>query len=105
MKPRLVLACLTTTDVVARARAEFDAVIADGPDDMTVDEVTRAAKAHQAAAIVFTNTLPLTQAAIAGLPETVRVGATISGSIGRTDRIGPTTSVDRDWNIARSRVY
>jgi lactate dehydrogenase-like 2-hydroxyacid dehydrogenase len=78
MKPRLVLACLTTTDVVARARAEFDAVIADGPDDMTVDEVTRAAKAHQAAAIVFTNTLPLTQAAIAGLPETVRVGATIS---------------------------
>ena len=28
MKPRLVLACLTTTDVVARARAEFDAVIA-----------------------------------------------------------------------------
>jgi len=78
MKPRLVLACLTTTDVVARARTEFDAVVAHGPDDMTVDEVTRAAEAHQAVAIVFTNTLPLTQAAIAGLPETVRVGATIS---------------------------
>jgi hypothetical protein len=31
MKRRLVLACLTTTDVVARARAEFDAVVAGGP--------------------------------------------------------------------------
>src|ERR1700712_487754 len=78
MKPRLVLACLTTTDVVARARAEFDAVIADGPADMTVAEVRQAAAAHQAEAIFFTNTLPLDAVAIRGLPASVRVGATCS---------------------------
>jgi lactate dehydrogenase-like 2-hydroxyacid dehydrogenase len=78
MKSRLVLACLTTTDVVTRARADFDAVVVDGPNDMTVAEVTAAATTHQAEAIVFTNTLPLNAAAIAGLPARVRVGATIS---------------------------
>jgi lactate dehydrogenase-like 2-hydroxyacid dehydrogenase len=78
MKPRLVLAFLTTTDVVARARAEFDAIVAAGPGDMTVAEVTRAASDHRAEGIVFTNTLPLDAAAIAGLPDTVRVGATSS---------------------------
>jgi lactate dehydrogenase-like 2-hydroxyacid dehydrogenase len=78
MKPRLVLACLTTTDVVARARTEFDAIIAEGPSDMTVAEVTRTATGHQAEAILFTNTLPLSAAAIAALPASVRVGATIS---------------------------
>jgi lactate dehydrogenase-like 2-hydroxyacid dehydrogenase len=78
MTPRLVLACLTTTNVVARARSEFDAIIHEGPADMTVAEVTDAAAAHQAHAILFTNTLPLTATAIAALPETVRVGATSS---------------------------
>jgi len=78
MKPRLVLACLMPTDVIARARAEFDAVVADGPGDMTMPEVTRAATAHQAQAIMFTNTLPLTGEAIATLPDSVRVGATSS---------------------------
>ncbi|MFL5256807.1 MAG: 2-hydroxyacid dehydrogenase [Rhodopila sp.] len=78
MKPRLVLACLTTTNVVARARTEFDAVIWPGPDDMTVAEVTETAIAHRAEAILFTNTLPLTTAAIAGLPASVRVLATSS---------------------------
>jgi lactate dehydrogenase-like 2-hydroxyacid dehydrogenase len=78
MKPRLVLACLTTTDVVARASAEFDAIIHPGPADMTVAEVTRAAASHQADAILFTNTLPLNATAIAALPATVRVGATSS---------------------------
>jgi lactate dehydrogenase-like 2-hydroxyacid dehydrogenase len=77
-KPRLVLAFLTTTAVVARARAEFDAIVVEGPGDMTVAEVTRTAVAHRAEAILFTNTLPLNAAAIAGLPETVRVGATSS---------------------------
>jgi lactate dehydrogenase-like 2-hydroxyacid dehydrogenase len=77
-KPRLVLGCLTTTGVVARARADFDAVVAEGPADMTVAEITRAVAAHQAEAIVFTNTLPLDAAAIAALPATVRAGATIS---------------------------
>ena len=78
MKPRLVLACLTTTDVVARARHDFDAIIADGASDMTVAEVTEAAAAHRADAILFTNTLPLSAAAIAGLPACVKVGATSS---------------------------
>jgi hydroxypyruvate reductase len=78
MKPRLVLACLTTNAVVDRSRAECDAVILPGPDDMTVAELTRTAHAHGAEAILFTNTLPLSAAAIAALPETLRVGATIS---------------------------
>lgn len=78
VKSRLVVACLTTTAVVARARAEFDAIIHDGPADMTVAQVTEAAAAHRAEAVMFTNTLPLTAAAVAALPETVRVGATCS---------------------------
>jgi len=78
LKPRLVLACLTTDAVVARARAEFDAVIHEGPGDMTVPEVTAAAAALEAQAILFTNTLPLTAPAIAGLPASIRVGATCS---------------------------
>ena len=45
---------------------------------MTVAEVTEAAIAHEADAIMFTNTLPLSAAAVAGLPPTVRVGATSS---------------------------
>ncbi len=36
MKPRLVLACLMPTDVNTRARSDFDAVIVDSKDDMTV---------------------------------------------------------------------
>jgi lactate dehydrogenase-like 2-hydroxyacid dehydrogenase len=78
MKPRLVLACLTTSNVVARARSEFDALVTDGPADMTVAEVIQASEQHRADAILFTNTLPLTEAAIAALPDTVRVGATSS---------------------------
>jgi hydroxypyruvate reductase len=78
MKPRLVLGCLTTTAVIARARAEFDTIVLPGPADMTVAEVTEAAARHGAEAILFTNTLPLSAAAIAGLPDTVRIGATIS---------------------------
>jgi hydroxypyruvate reductase len=78
MKPRLVLACLMPADVNTRARAEFDAVIAEGPDDMTVPEVIKAAEAHKAEAIMFTNTLPLTAEAIAALPAGIRVGATSS---------------------------
>jgi lactate dehydrogenase-like 2-hydroxyacid dehydrogenase len=78
MKPRLVLGCLTTTAVVARARTDFDAVIAEGPADMTVAEITQAAASLQADAIMFTNTLPLDAAALTVLPPSVRVGATIS---------------------------
>jgi lactate dehydrogenase-like 2-hydroxyacid dehydrogenase len=80
MTPRLVLAALMPRDVIARARTEFDAVVASGPADMTAEEVIAAATAHRADAIMFVNTLPLTAAAIAGLPASVRVGA--SSSVG-----------------------
>jgi lactate dehydrogenase-like 2-hydroxyacid dehydrogenase len=78
MKHRLILACLMPTDVIARARADFDAIVVEGPGDMTVAEVTDAASRHDAAAIMFTNTLPLTADAISGLPPGLRVGATSS---------------------------
>lgn len=78
MPSRLVLACLMPRDVVARARTEFDAVVVDGSDDMSAAQVIEAATAHQADAIMFTNTLPLTADAIARLPASVRVGATSS---------------------------
>ena len=60
MKPRLVLAALMPRDVIARAREEFDTVVAPGPADMTVAEVIDAATAHRADAIQSVNTLPLT---------------------------------------------
>jgi lactate dehydrogenase-like 2-hydroxyacid dehydrogenase len=78
MRSRLILAALMPRDVVTRARDEFDTVVAEGNDDMTVAEVIEAAAAHHADAIMFTNTLALTADAIARLPASVRVGATSS---------------------------
>src|ERR1700758_2279707 len=78
MRPRLVLAALMPRDVVTRARNEFDALVVEGKDDMTVAQVIDAATAHQADAIMFTNTLPLNADAIARLPASVRIGATSS---------------------------
>src|SRR5271157_3254188 len=78
MPSRLVLAALMPRDVVGRARDEFDAVVVEGKDDMTAAQAIEAAIAHQADAIMFSNTLPLTADAIARLPASVRVGATSS---------------------------
>ena len=78
MKPRLVFAALMPTDVVERARRDFDAIIVEGANDMTVPEVVEAAHRIQAGGILFTNTLPLTAEALAQLPPSVRVGATSS---------------------------
>lgn len=78
MRSRLVLAALMPRDVVARARAEFDAVVVEGKDDMTAAEVIDVANAHRADAIMFVNTLPLNADAISRLPASVRVGATSS---------------------------
>lgn len=78
MPSRLVFAALMPRDVVTRARQEFDAIVAEGKDDMTVAEVIEAAATHRAEALLFTNTLPLTAEAIAHLPDSVRVGATSS---------------------------
>ena len=78
MKPKLILGCLVPTDVIARARSEFDAIVVPGPADMTVPDMIEAATAHAAEGIVFTNTLPLNAAAIAALPPSVKVGSTVS---------------------------
>jgi lactate dehydrogenase-like 2-hydroxyacid dehydrogenase len=78
MPSRLILAALMPHDVVVRARDEFDALVVDGKDDMTAEQVIEAATVHRADAIMFTNTLPLTADAIARLPASVRVGATSS---------------------------
>ncbi|MEO9188484.1 MAG: D-glycerate dehydrogenase [Acetobacteraceae bacterium] len=78
MKRRLLFAALHTTDVVARARAEFDALVHEGEADMTPEEVARAAATYRPEAILFVNTLPFDAALIARLPETVRIGATSS---------------------------
>ena len=51
MPSRLVFAALMPRDVVTRARQEFDAIVADGKDDMTVAEVIEAATAHRAEAL------------------------------------------------------
>lgn len=78
MKHRLLFAALHTTDVVARARDEFDALVHEGSADMTGEEVARAAAEHRAEAILFVNTLPFDASVIARLPDSVRVGATSS---------------------------
>lgn len=78
MKPRLLFAALHTTDVVDRARAEFDALVHEGDADMTAEEVIAAAAHHRAQAILFVNTLPFGAGVIARLPNSVKVGATSS---------------------------
>ena len=78
MKSRLVVAALLAHAVVDRARAEFDAVVHGGADDMTPEQVMRAATEHQAEALLFTNTLPFSAELIGQLPDTVKVGATSS---------------------------
>ena len=78
MKSRLVLAALMPHDVVVRARDGFDALVVEGRDDMTADQVIEAATRHRADAIMFVNTLPLSAQAIARLPASVQVGATSS---------------------------
>ena len=76
MKRRLLFAALHTPDVVARARAEFDASVHEGDADMTADEVAEAANRQRSEGILFVNTLPFDAALIARLPDSVRVGAT-----------------------------
>ncbi|HUB15835.1 MAG TPA: D-glycerate dehydrogenase [Acetobacteraceae bacterium] len=78
MKSRLVVAALLPRDVIARARAEFDALVVEGNDDMSALETVQAAIRHRADAILFTNTLPFSAELIAALPPCVRVGATSS---------------------------
>jgi len=73
-----VVAALLANAVVDRARAEFDAVVHEGADDMTPEQVMRAATEHQAEALLFTNTLPFSAELIGQLPDTVKVGATSS---------------------------
>ncbi|HEX5325665.1 MAG TPA: D-glycerate dehydrogenase, partial [Acetobacteraceae bacterium] len=78
MKPRLVVAALLAQGAIDRARAEFDALVHEGDDDMNPDQVLRAAADHRTEALLFTNTLPLSAELIARLPATVKIGATSS---------------------------
>ncbi len=78
MKPRLLFAALHTPDVVARARAEFEAVVHEGAADMSAEEVIAAANRHRSEGILFVNTLPFGAELIARLPDSVKVGATSS---------------------------
>ncbi len=74
----LVVAALLARGVVERARAEFDALVHEGDDDMSPDEVVRAAIEHRAEALLFANTLALSANVIARLPASVKIGATSS---------------------------
>jgi hydroxypyruvate reductase len=78
VKSRLVVAALLARGVVERARAEFDALVHEGDDDMSPDEVVRAAIEHGADALLFANTLALSADVIARLPASVKIGATSS---------------------------
>ncbi len=78
MKPRLVVAALLARGATDRARAEFDALVHEGADDMGPDDVVRAATDHRADALLFANTLPLSADLIARLPASVKIGATSS---------------------------
>jgi lactate dehydrogenase-like 2-hydroxyacid dehydrogenase len=78
MKPRLVVASLMPPDVVARARAEFGAVAAEGSDDMGLEEVLAALAEHRTEALLLTTTLKLNAAAIERLPEFLKIAATSS---------------------------
>ena len=102
MKPRLVLACLMPVDVNIRARDEFDSVIVDGNNDMTVDEVADAAERHRADAIMFTNTLNLHADLIARLPASVRVGATSSVGFDHIDVTAQAAESGRDEYTRRA---
>jgi lactate dehydrogenase-like 2-hydroxyacid dehydrogenase len=78
MKPRLIVASLLPPDVVARARSEFAAVVAEGSNDMTLGEVLAALAEHEPEALLLTTTLKLDAAAIARLPAFLRIAATSS---------------------------
>ncbi|HEY6434734.1 MAG TPA: D-glycerate dehydrogenase [Acetobacteraceae bacterium] len=78
MKPRLVVASLIARGAVERARNEYAAFVHEGNDDMNPEQALRAAIAHQADALLFTNTLAFSASLIGRLPPTVKIGATSS---------------------------
>ena len=77
-KPRVIVACVLPPAVVARARRDFDAVVAEGDDDMTTDAISNAAAAHDAEGIVVTSVQKMSQAVVDRLPAAVRVISTVS---------------------------
>ncbi len=76
-KPKVIIACVLPPAVVARARHDFDALIAEG-DDMSADAIIDAAAAHGAEGIVVTSVQKMTQAVVERLPASVRIVATVS---------------------------
>ncbi len=78
MRPRLVVSALLPAAVTDRARAEFDALVHEGADDMTQAEAIAAVRAHRAEGLLLVNTLRLDAATLAALPADLRVAATCS---------------------------
>ncbi|MBP0494547.1 2-hydroxyacid dehydrogenase [Pararoseomonas indoligenes] len=77
MKPRVVVARVLPPAVMQRAQEEFDALLPP-PAGFTLDELVAAAASHGAAALVVTGGVKLDAAALARLPETVKLVATCS---------------------------
>jgi hydroxypyruvate reductase len=77
MPPRLVLACVVPASVQARARTEFDAVVAD-TEDMTIDQVIETTNDRRSVAVVVTSAQKFAAPVIARLPDSMRVIATSS---------------------------
>ncbi|MDB5987305.1 MAG: D-glycerate dehydrogenase [Nevskia sp.] len=71
----IVVAYLAPPEVLRRASAEFDAVLADGAD-LAAAALLDAARAHQARAIVIAGSHQLDAGLIAQLPDSVRIVAT-----------------------------
>ncbi|HWX48245.1 MAG TPA: D-glycerate dehydrogenase [Roseomonas sp.] len=74
--PRIIVARRLTEAAADRARREFDAVLAEA--DMNADQAIAAAIAHRAEALLIGSTVKLDAAAIAGLPDHVRLIANSS---------------------------
>jgi lactate dehydrogenase-like 2-hydroxyacid dehydrogenase len=77
MKPRLLLARRVPPAVVDRARASFDAIVAE-ERDFSPDEVIAQLAEHRADALVISSTLKLDAATIARIPDHVKIAATVS---------------------------
>jgi lactate dehydrogenase-like 2-hydroxyacid dehydrogenase len=74
--PRVVLARVVTPAAEARARRDFDTLVAD--HDLTVDEAIEAVASHKAEALVIGASVKLDAAAAARLPDHVKIVANTS---------------------------
>ena len=74
MKPRLIVTRRVPAAVLERMQTEFDSVITDS--EMSTDEALDAARTHNADALFLSGRFKLNAAAIAAMPDHVRIAAT-----------------------------